>query len=90
MTDLCMHMNFKAQCRITRLEDTGTFVVEVEVQCAECGEAFRFPKLPPAISTKTPCVNIDGTIATLPIEPEGQKRLSRKMTIEMPKIPETA
>lgn len=69
MNQTCKHMNFEASVKVQRFEDTGTFLAEVSVNCAECKLPFSFTGLPLAISTSRACLNIDGTEVSLPIEP---------------------
>lgn len=89
-TDLCVHLEFECECEVGRFEDTGTFRLDVKVHCIRCGEPFRFLEVGPGILLKGPCVNIDGTQLSVPIEPEGEKRLFNNIPIYMPKLPEQA
>jgi hypothetical protein len=82
-TPACEHADFKARVGVHRIEDRGAFVAEVQVQCAHCGLEFSFLGLPSAISIERPCVNIDGTVASIPMEP-GPQPLARRMTINVP------
>lgn len=65
----CKHEDFEARVGVHRIEDRGTFLAEVCVRCAHCQLDFSFTGLPLAISTDRACLNIDGTIVSLPIEP---------------------
>jgi hypothetical protein len=65
----CKHDDFEARVDVHCLQDTATWVAEVGVRCARCHLEFSFIGLPLAISTSKACLNIDGTIVTLPIEP---------------------
>lgn len=40
--DLCAHELFAVEALVVRLADTGRFVLEVSVRCAECRMRFRF------------------------------------------------
>lgn len=85
---LCAHEHFFAFCEVTRLTDTGTFSLCVTVKCEDCQGPFRFLGTPPGIMLLRPCVNVDGTELTVPIEPEGAKCFFERIPIRMPKIPE--
>lgn len=65
----CKHDDFEARVDVHCLQDTATWVAEVGVRCARCHLEFSFVGLPLAISTSKACLNLDGTIVTLPIEP---------------------
>lgn len=65
----CSHLQFEARVNVQRFEDTGTFLAEVTVWCADCKLPFSFVGLPNAISTSRACVNVDATEIALPIEP---------------------
>lgn len=85
MTDTCSHADFEANVGVHRLQDTGTFVAEVSVRCAQCKLPFSFTGLPLAISTSRACINIDATVVTMPIEP-GPKPIPvfGSIPVEMP------
>lgn len=88
MTDpatLCEHPEFRAEVDVNRLEDIGRFHADVRIFCAKCGEAFRFIGVPAGLSFTGPAVSVDGIELSLPIEPEGEKRLASSATFEMPK-----
>ena len=90
MNDSCKHEDFQANVGVHRLADTGTFLADVQVRCAQCHLPFSFTGLPLAISTTRANVNIDATIVSLPIEP-GPKPipLSGTIPIEVPRRSES-
>ncbi|KKM86143.1 hypothetical protein LCGC14_1281980 [marine sediment metagenome] len=63
----CTHAIARADANLIHLQDTGLRVLEVTVRCEECRHRFRFTGLPLAIDPTRPCVNLAGTIATLPV-----------------------
>jgi hypothetical protein len=86
--DLCTHPDFEAKCTVNRFEDTGRFMLEVELHCTACREPFRFLGLAAGLSWQTASSSIDSLTAHLPVEPEGVKRLASSARYEMPKVPE--
>jgi hypothetical protein len=66
-------MNFKADCSVCRLEDSGRFMLEVRVHCIECGKPFQFLGLQPGLNFEGATVSLDGLEANLAICPEGQR-----------------
>lgn len=68
----CRHQNFKAAVKVVRLEDTGRFMAEVRVQCAECDLPFQFLGLEPGLDMNGARVSIDGLEANIAICPQGQ------------------
>lgn len=68
---MCKHENFKANVRVARLEDTGQFVAEITVACAQCGKPFQFLGLEPGVDTQGARVIIDGLEANIAICPQG-------------------
>jgi hypothetical protein len=69
----CVHMEFGAEVRVARLEDTGRFVAEVRIRCAQCDKPFAFLGLEPGIDLGGARVSLDGLEANLAIAPEGAK-----------------
>lgn len=63
----CEHHNFSAQVNVNRLEESGRFNADVRIQCAECGEPFRFLGLPAGIDLNGAAVSVCGTEARLAI-----------------------
>lgn len=66
---LCPHKNFAAKFEIVRLTDTGRYMAEVAIQCADCGLPFHFLGMPAGLHPAEPMVNPDATEARLPIAP---------------------
>lgn len=71
----CPHLNFKAQCNVTRLtdaEDSDVVIgyrMEVEVFCMDCHKPFAFVGLPGGYHPSQPTVSADEMSARLPIKP---------------------
>ena len=65
----CQHMEFECQADVIRIEDDGTFKVNVRVGCVECGLPFSFPGLPFGLDVARPTVSVDGTELRAPITP---------------------
>jgi hypothetical protein len=82
----CEHANFAANVGVHRLEDVARFIAEIRIECADCGLAFSFTGLPLGISIDRAMLNIDATIASIPIEP-GPKPIpiGGSFPVEMPK-----
>lgn len=83
MTD-CAHESFKADVAVNRLEDTGKFMADIHVACAQCGQTFRFLGLRAGIDFDRPTVSIDETELHAPIEPEDEKRLQASASFHVP------
>lgn len=69
----CPHMNFGADCRVARLEDSGRFMLEVSVRCLDCGQPFQFLGLPPGLKLNGATVSLDGLEANIAICPQGAR-----------------
>lgn len=68
----CKHMDFAASVNVARLEDTGRFMAEIRVTCADCGRPFQFLGLEPGIDLSGARVSINGLEANLAICPQGE------------------
>ncbi|TIR78836.1 MAG: hypothetical protein E5X15_10485 [Mesorhizobium sp.] len=68
----CKHMNFGASVAVNRLEDTGRFMADVTIRCADCNEPFQFIGLEPGLKMNGATVSIDGLEARLAISPNSQ------------------
>lgn len=66
-------MNFSASVGVARLEDSGGFMTEIRVQCAECGLPFQFLGLEPGLDMQGARVSIDGLEANIAIVPQGAR-----------------
>ncbi|GLQ09272.1 hypothetical protein GCM10007913_12040 [Devosia yakushimensis] len=71
-TPPCPHMNFEASVTVARLEDSGRFMAEVKIKCAECGEPFQFLGLDMGLNLRGATVSADGLEANLAISPNSQ------------------
>lgn len=74
-TSPCPHETFTAEVAVNRLTDGGgpvtSFMADVRLSCAECGEPFRFVGVPFGVSPGQPCVSVDGRELRLPVLPAG-------------------
>ena len=69
----CKHLNFHASVGVARLEDTGGFMAEIRVECADCKMPFQFLGLEPGLDMQGARVSIDGLEANIAICPRGEK-----------------
>lgn len=74
----CPHPAFTATVGVGRVTDDQTgrvvsYMAEVDVQCAVCGEPFTFQGVPPGFSTTHPTVRVDGQQLRVPILPASAK-----------------
>lgn len=83
----CQHESFTASVDVYRFEDTGKFMADVRVNCAQCQLPMRFIGAPAGVNFSQPMVSIDGTELHAPIEPEDEKLLHSGASFTMPKIP---
>ena len=65
-------MDFSASVAVARLEDTGKFVAEVKVHCAQCLRPFQFLGLEPGLDLNGARVSVDGLEANIAICPQGE------------------
>lgn len=70
---MCRHEDFKANVRVARLEDSGRFMAEITVKCAQCDKPFQFLGLEPGVDLDGARVSIDGLEANIAIAPEGAR-----------------
>lgn len=72
---LCPHENTEAWVNIVRLtasEDDPTpvgFSAEIKVNCADCGEKFRWTGVRPGLSPRGPMCSVDETELHAPLRP---------------------
>jgi hypothetical protein len=66
----CTHLNFRAQVKVARLEDSGQFMADITVQCQDCGKPFQFLGLEPGLDTQGARVSVDGLEARIGICPQ--------------------
>ena len=69
----CRHKDFVATVRVCRLEDSGGFIAEIRISCAECGLPFQFLGLEPGLDLQGARVSIDGLEANIAIVPRDTK-----------------
>ncbi len=82
----CEHEEFDANVAVQRLGDDGvvhSFIAEVSIRCARCGEPFHFVGPPAGISFKHPTVNVGATTLHAPIAP-GVTALPQRIQVEVP------
>jgi hypothetical protein len=57
---LCYHHNFTANVTVNRIEDTGRFMADVRIECADCGLPFSFKGLRAGLDCNGAAVSPDG------------------------------
>jgi hypothetical protein len=65
----CQHEQFRAEVDVNRLIDSGAFICDIRVQCAQCGMKFQFPDPPFGLSSHEVRVSMDGTELRVPCKP---------------------
>lgn len=65
----CKHLNFSAGVTIERIGDTGKYLSELAIHCAECGMPMVFQGLPAGLVRDGAATSVDGQIARLHILP---------------------
>ena len=93
----CAHMDFAVTAEINRigtLDDPATdgiptsYMADIRVACAECGEPFQWLGLPVGVNYDRPMVSVDGTEIRAPIwpahEPPGPRRGPRGFHMDTP------
>lgn len=68
----CRHENFEADVAVNRLEDTGRFIADVRIKCAQCGTPMVFLGLPRGVDMGSPATDTNGTELRAPIHPLGE------------------
>lgn len=66
---LCQHLNFSAIVTVARLTDTGRFMADVTIKCADCDLPFCFKGLPVGLDCNGATISPDGIEARLAIAP---------------------
>jgi endogenous inhibitor of DNA gyrase (YacG/DUF329 family) len=76
----CPHLRFEATSAVTVFLDDGSpsFLMDVQVKCADCGTPFQFVGLPEEPSMDSPSVGTLGHEARLPIIPARTARTRGK------------
>lgn len=67
----CQHKEFAANVTVARLEDSGKFIAEIKVSCAQCQTPFQFLGLQPGFDFNGATVSLDGLEANIAIAPQG-------------------
>ena len=67
------HEDFNAYVVVNRLEDSGAFVADIRVKCAQCELPFEFPGLPVGLSCANVTVSWDGQELRVPLKPSDSK-----------------
>ena len=81
----CTHTKaHRAEVKVGFMEDSGRFIADVTIVCADCGEPFRFLGLPAGVSFERPMVSIDSCELHVPIEPQGVVQLHSSASFHMP------
>ena len=70
---MCKHNNFDATVKVARIEDSGRFMAEVQVKCADCGVPMQFMGLQPGLNFDGATVSLDGLEMSVGIHPQGQR-----------------
>ena len=70
---MCDHKDFAVHAEVNRLEDTGQFMMDVTVRCAECNLPFQFMGLDPGLDLQGARVDLGGITARLAIHPQGAR-----------------
>ena len=66
---LCKHEHFACNVDITRLSDSGQFLADVTIKCAQCSLPFSFNGLPFGLDMRGAACSPDGLEARLSISP---------------------
>ena len=75
---MCQHEVFVATIGGARLEDTGGFMVEITVNCSQCGLPLQFLGLEPGLDAQGTMISLDGLEARIAIVPNGSRPNSGK------------
>lgn len=67
----CEHLHFEGRIDVNRMEDSGAFIVDLRVNCADCKQPFEFVGFPPGLSFGQPMTSLDNCELHLPIVPRG-------------------
>lgn len=69
----CQHTAFSLTSKVASLEDIGRFMLEVKVNCTECGKAFQFLGLNPGLNLSGASCDLDGLEGRFAICPAGSQ-----------------
>jgi hypothetical protein len=78
MTMNCQHTNLSATVQVSHLNDTGRWLSEIKISCAECGIPFAFKGLPIGANLDGAAVSANGTEARIAVEPVTNRELKLK------------
>lgn len=73
----CEHQDFRANVTVNRIEDSGLFNADIRVDCANCGEPFKFVGLPMGVNLHGATVSpdlVEARMAIAPLSPEDKER----------------
>jgi hypothetical protein len=70
----CRHVDFAAEVDVNRLTDTDggpvvAYAADIRVQCAACGERFRWVGVPAGASPRRPMCSVDEFELRAPLRP---------------------
>ncbi len=70
----CKHENkFSVDVRVNRLEDTGAFIADIRIYCADCKTPFIFGGVDAGLSGERPMASINGQELHVPIQPKDSR-----------------
>lgn len=69
MTRCTHNVAHTVDVKINYMEDTGQFMADVSIRCAQCGQPFRFLGLPLGLNMGGATMDIDGLQARLAVAP---------------------
>ena len=69
----CQHLEFRADVKVARIEDTGLKYAELRINCTQCGKPARFRGLPWGLSPDYPTAAVGDEEANLPFLLEGDR-----------------
>lgn len=83
LTEPCKHQRATVKIDIHHFEDRpGQACAQISGVCNDCGALLHFHGTPWAISTTRPCVNLDGTVLSVPVT-YGEQPFDTKGAIEI-------
>lgn len=70
----CQHaVDFDAAVVVNKLKDSGQWMVDLRIRCAECGRPFAFLGLRPGLDMNGAACSVDGQEARLSLRPVGEE-----------------
>ena len=67
----CKHENFRVDATVNRMEDSGSFILDLRIHCVDCDLPFEWVGVPCGLSFYQPCVSVDNQELRAPITPKG-------------------